>query len=150
MSKIQVPKGMLTEAVSALMLQWESNHDGYSGSAMGMAAREEYEAVLNIGLPAALMWLSENPIVPSDEQIKKCENGWLDAGGNRNGAFIPYVLIEWQRWMFAALEVPEELRKLKATFADVHQTANFAAIWDRVDKSIDAAYRLGQQSKESK
>ncbi len=58
------------------------------------------------GLEAALRWLSENPIVPTDAQTKKIREAFF--AQNDVNELIKFTLIEWQKHMFIAPEPNEE------------------------------------------
>jgi hypothetical protein len=81
MKKIVIPEGMLKAA-------YEPFEEEYEFSWTEMYTRKTLEA--------ALRWLSENPIIPTDQ--KACE--LLDAYGHRG-----YTFGQWQRRMFDS--VPE-------------------------------------------
>ena len=93
MSKIVVPEGML-EAVNENVQQAPWLDDGF---------------LLSV-IEAAFRWLSENPIVPTAEQMDEIcrQHSWLDRDSVRFGAR------EWQRRMFLAPEpeMPEEIKDL--------------------------------------
>lgn len=84
-------------------------------------------------IEAALLWLSENPIVPTMQQAN--EMATLTPLG---GSFAQFSATEWQRRMFLAPEpeVPEEIADL---LVGVHPDVAPIAL---------EAYRRGQQSKE--
>jgi len=96
--KIVVPKGMLEAVEDA------SNADvGYfdSGDARPI-------------LEAALRWLSENPIVPTNGQTKDL---WKATNGALKDEWPILIATKFQRSMFLALEpsVPEAIKDLLAT-----------------------------------
>lgn len=91
--KIVVPEGMLKAACVHIDV---SSYGGY----------EQLQAVKSC-LPLALRWLSENPIVPTDEQAAAL----LAVKPDIPETVTPYTVIvctEWQRRMFDAPE-PEVL-----------------------------------------
>lgn len=56
-------------------------------------------------IEAALRWLSEHPIVPTDEQINECHSAMYAAGGNLGSIELQRMFAtEWQRRMFLARE----------------------------------------------
>jgi hypothetical protein len=80
--KIKVPEGML----KALL-------ENMGGIGQGEATPEE-------ALEAALRWLSENPIVPNDEQsnaLWRIICGW---GKTEYPTYAATIVVEWQRRMF--------------------------------------------------
>lgn len=125
MSKVKVPDGMFQAALK------------YQDSAIQCSA----------ALEAALRWLSENPIVPTDEQILKLQQMFraIPEPGNKQNLMIT----AFQRLMFleSEPEVPEMVKDL---------------IWDKTpgawpspvgehtrihNEQLIEAYRRGQQSK---
>ena len=85
--KIKVPDAML-KAVEA---SYENRRGAYS------------ENATRADLEAALRWQSDNPIVPSDEQMDALTNAvpYLDSG---NGRIFRFVIDMWQRRMYLAPE----------------------------------------------
>jgi hypothetical protein len=93
-SRIVVPDGML-KAVS---------------SQMGYIPPPEN---IHRCLEAALRWLSDNPIVPTDEQVKDCMRVGY-SGGIVTPTAMCEAFAEWQRRMFCAPEpvIPEDVKDL--------------------------------------
>lgn len=92
--KYVVPEGMLDAAY------------GYARLENSPASRDHYRAVLK----AALRWFSENPIVPTDEQLQNLRaDVQLDPIGKPNAmaAYHRGMVVEWQRRMFLAPESAE-------------------------------------------
>lgn len=98
------------------------------------------EAWMERRLEAALRWLSENPIVPTDKQLEDIAS--FASAPTHFGVSIWFQ--QWQRRMFLAPEskIPEEVKDL---------------LWEssaRLDRgfhwndAILEAYRRGQNSKE--
>jgi hypothetical protein len=89
-----------------------------------------------IVLASAFSWLSENPIVPTDEQWALLLD-W-DSQISSFDTFFRHVLAEWQRRMFLApeLEVPEEVK-------DLWQSSPTP---DTKRRTLEA-YRRGQKSR---
>jgi len=83
---VKVPEGMLKSVAST----WEVSSHAISIS--------QAEAIID----AALRWLSENPIVPTDEQVKDC---WQGMNPNLSSMGLHrQLLVEWQRRIFLAPE----------------------------------------------
>ncbi len=80
--KIRVPEAMLKAALDA----------------KEMPHRREYEETVRPALEAALRWLSENPIVPTDEQVSSMLRILRDPGDQDDNA--QGITVEWQRVMF--------------------------------------------------
>lgn len=120
MGKIVVPKGMIEAANAAISV--------------------EHPSTWRI-LQAALQWLSENPVVPSDEQlcnisdklpVKMAKIVWSE----RDRALIA----EWQRQMFLAPE-PEAIKNLL-----VDNQAHISVSSDAFNAAVLEAYHRGQKA----
>jgi hypothetical protein len=85
--KILVPKGMLNEACR--------------GTCVGQEIRWS-EAICQVPLEAALRWLSQNPIVPSDDWIAR--KLIVSDPELRSTATAAQLIREWQGCMFLAPE----------------------------------------------
>jgi hypothetical protein len=133
--KIVVPEGMLNAYFAEVF------GDSIGTVASANAAREKARRQLEV----ALKWLSENPIVPTDEQ---------SAAMVKNKEGFPFESYEWVRWgatewqrrMFLAPieEVPEEVKDLlvkgKATTAMIMLTDV------KHDSDVLEAFRRGKQA----
>lgn len=100
--KIVVPEGMLKAAVDG-SVKW---CDRDSSDQLSIP---QHDAILE----AALRWLAENPIVPTQEQIEDVWNFVIKADAKTwiyptLGA-VPEAVIEWQHRMFLAPEPPSPL-----------------------------------------
>lgn len=112
--KYKVPEGMLEAAMSIDIGVYDNE-------------RQIRMAILE----AALGWLAENPIVPTDEQIE-CLIKWADRQPVGSGDDVRRGwLMEWQRRMFAA---PEEGPDKDAAqkIADKLFTNGFGNVADRL------------------
>jgi hypothetical protein len=91
--KIVVPEGMLEAALDGLGIEI-------------IKARRQY---VKDTLEAALHWLSENPIVPTEKQIADLAKTmpYEDSG---NGNVLAVAVVEWQRRMFLAPEPEDDPR----------------------------------------
>lgn len=113
------------------------------------AAREAWDAAFQAGkslerghlmiLETALRWLAENPIVPTGEQYSRLSEDLTKDG---MAEIFPEMFREWQRRMFLAPEVPEDIKDLMGG-EKVHDLPDFKSL-------ILEAYRRGQQSNKSK
>lgn len=135
--KIKVPDGMLNAAV---------NSRNGLGRELGWSS-----STCTAILEAALQWLSENPQVPTLNQvdemrvhlgIKYC--AWT--------TIIKPFLMEWQRRMFMAEdEVPEQLKPLMwDKWQKDHGIPEEVRGWLPIDShnnQVLAAYKLGQKSR---
>lgn len=134
--KIKVPEGMM------LAVQNKARVDG----------RALNPRILRSDLEAALIWLSENPIVPTEKQYGEC----LRAVDGPDKIVIHVyregepqkVLAEWQRRMFLAPEVPEAIKDLLSDDEDEGRGILFGVSSDVYNQKLVEAYRRGQQAKE--
>ena len=69
-------------------------------------------------LEAALLWLSENPIVPTEEQAQYMYDG---KNGLGHAGTIRYCMIEWQRRMFLAPEPEDKRLKVLRILLDINE-----------------------------
>ena len=93
-------------------------------------------------LQAALLWLSENPMVPTMKQAR--EIFMLKAGFDFDlHEWVRWGACEWQRRMFLAPEpeVPEEIKDL--LFGD----GSFPRDRGGIDACILEAYKRGRESR---
>ena len=89
--KIKVPEGMLKAARDGISASVEKYGFGAS-EAVGMC------------LKAALLWLSENPISPTIDQIGQMEKAQVEGRIPRPPISLIGIITEWQRRMFLELE----------------------------------------------
>lgn len=84
--KIVVPEGMLKAALGGI----------------DMARNSSAEKVYWVkqGLEAALLWLSDNPMIPSGGQDNELLRRWEREKQFRAGSGLAFGAIEWQRLMF--------------------------------------------------
>ena len=122
MKKIIVPDGMLKSANDA----W-------------IACEYEKLDAMRDALEAALLWLSENPIVPTDEQIVLLKR---ECPTRIEFYRFRWATAEWQRRMFLAPEpeVPEEVKDLLSDGDILCKEGHF-------NHCILEAFRRGQKSK---
>jgi hypothetical protein len=98
--KIVVPDGML-----------EAFWAEFSG---GVRGPDSHRRTVD-GLNAALQWLSENPIMPTDEQSKEMYDTVSDSDGMfHSWRGVTALVVDWQRHMFLAPEphIPEDIKDL--------------------------------------
>lgn len=130
--KIVVPEGMLKAA-------WDTEAPFLLKSGIKSA------------LESALRWLSENPIVPTDEQVESFSTEPMSVT-----AWAKAWAAEWQRQMFVAPEpqIPEEIRDLLLpNFSNAVQMVTGEHGTRTEAKYVEAvkeAFLRGQQSKVSK
>ena len=133
-TKIKIPEGMLEAAAMELSdVGFRSDVIAYDVKRM---------------LKAALRWLSENPIVPTDAQIEEMKIKLVPVHPHWSN-----IVAEWQRRMFLAPEpetsLPEEW--IRACARNVPKGAVTMKIYSAQGillETVDLeAYRRGQQSK---
>lgn len=134
MKKIVVPEGILKAAMEAEIGPMRVNLDGvFTG------------AGFNVGIvcEAALRCLSENPIAPEIEYLRRflqisCRSNWTELA-------VHQFVIEFQRHMFDEPEIPEELWDLLTVRTNFPE----ANMWrpDLHDKAVLEAFRRGQKSR---
>jgi hypothetical protein len=137
-----VPEGML----KAVMRQLNPNPSVVASS----EAVAVYMDSLRGSLEAALRWLAENPIVPTEAQLLKMqrERGLVPNGALDWTQAETDWLIEWQRRMFLAPE-PEypainDLLQIGLTSATLNPTTtNLACTVRQWNDAIREAYRRG-------
>ena len=130
--KIVVPEGMLKAAIEAR----------YNGKPTPNLIHVDQVRVI---VEAALLWLSDNPIVPTDEQCEKLSTRWYPKSSTKS--YLEEVLVEWQCRMFLAPEpeVPEEIKDM--------QGIHLESVKDQDDlnrlviKLNIEAFRRGKESK---
>ena len=114
--KILVPEGMLKAAVEAVRVRSEFGFHFIDNKDELRSRRARIVAQTQDTLEAALLWLSENPIVPTNEQTQGvCDSIFV---GSEYLLDPRDAMVEWQRRMFLAPEpeVPEEIKELVDSF----------------------------------
>jgi hypothetical protein len=114
--KIVIPEGMLEAVCAELHHIPPSENVGYV-------------------LEAALRWLSENPIAPTNEQARVLFESWWSKDTS-TAQTMKLIALEWQRLMF--LPVPEFLP------SELISMIHGQNAWTPAD--VLKAYRLGQKS----
>lgn len=119
MKRIVVPEGMLRAAcLVGLCRAYGSSSpippDEVQGLISDMAVTDKREKVLPV-LEAALCWLSENPIVPTKEQMSSLRFETIGESelSTYNERAIQ-IAVEWQRRMFLdpELEIPDDVVRM--------------------------------------
>jgi len=95
--RYKVPDGMLEAAVEAWRMP---GFDGFDDGLPHVAATNTTRMILE----AALRWLAEHPVVPTDEQMYKLLGSSMVA---TDRFAVEHALIRWQRQMFIAPPEPE-------------------------------------------
>lgn len=125
--KIVVPEGMINAVDAALSLERGWRHELPAGIARDAT------------LQAALRWMSENPIVPTEQQALDMATG-CKFDSFENWELVRWGACEWQRRMFLAPdpEIPQEIADL------CNENGPNSPRWKA---AIIESYRRGQQSK---
>jgi hypothetical protein len=99
------------------------------------------EDIARMLLEAFIRWLSENPIMPTEEQWAACLASYDDAGKSGYECGV-WFMQEWQRRMFLAPEpeVPEAIKNL------LWNTENGQDTGLAHNSAVIEAFRRGQQS----
>lgn len=136
MKRIRVPDGMLEAAIET---KWPSD-----GTDSRRWAQQNASEEMKQYLEAALLWLSEHPQVPTDEQVKEiaeaCGVPIPDDFLVREG--IKKFGKEWQRRCFVEEEpeIPAEIKDLLLDGADFIHGQQAA---DEANKQVIEAFRRG-------
>lgn len=134
MSKYQVPEGMLKAVLDASFGFSAWPEDSIDPGAV------THRAMMDVSLGAAIGWLAENPIVPTDEEIKSMLSGTgLHWGWDRE--WVSHTrdwLVEWQRILFLASE-PEMIGD--------ERLIDFCGRYQTIGEAVTEAYRRGQAGK---
>jgi hypothetical protein len=101
--KIVVPEGMLRATWNAMEEHMQTHN--FVGCVPGSMCS------LTVGIEAALLWWSENPIVPTLEQAAEL---WRVTNGTLKDTWPVSIAVEWQRRMFLAPEpkMPDAVKQL--------------------------------------
>ena len=98
MSAIKVPEGMLKAAELEKQLDSE------------FRLSSQFTA-FGDGMRFACRWLSENPFVPTEEQVKQMNQMWHSSAiaDSRPEYYEQFIAAEWQRRMFLAPDPDEPI-----------------------------------------
>jgi hypothetical protein len=131
--KIVVPEGMHRAAVERLLLYEYCKVDAFEPSSS--TPEQQASGRASVALEAALHWLSENPLIPTDDFVEEVIR-------EHSRTNVKWACSDWQRRMFLAPapEVPEEIKDL----LEVWNGAKYERV---MQNSILDAYRRGQESK---
>lgn len=126
--KIVIPEGMLDAAFRKAKLSLDTSD-----------ARTQNG--IELAVEAALKWLGENPIVPTEEQHRKIIADWNSEYRVARG-YVDFVG-EWQRRMFIAPDPDEEIKDLlfSANLAD-------SSTIEIANNKLRDAYRRGLKKRE--
>lgn len=92
-------------------------------------------------LRGALRWLSENPVVPTDEQATQVEESILVRRDHLHHLIM--FATNWQRRMFLSPE--EELPAEVKALLDETQVSRMGISYESAQEAVAKAYRLGLQ-----
>lgn len=133
MKRIRVPEEMLKAALIA------SGLDDYCS---------DDQAEIRKALEAALLWLSEHPQVPTDEQVEECRKlHRYEFDPMKPLSVYKAVAVEWQRRCFVQEEpqIPAEIEDLLFTAIPGTEEDTVAT-----NQAIVEAYRRGMRKGEQK
>jgi hypothetical protein len=102
MKKIKVPDGMLAAAKESIESKSWDARNGEDQADCVTIVGDDAEALAVVALEAALLWLTENPIIPIGEKAMEIAKSQCDDRITGIGVFTGAV--EWQRRMFLAPE----------------------------------------------
>jgi hypothetical protein len=109
-AKIKVPEGMLEAAHNPCVYELMRLKPGLG---IGYAAADA-PCLTEVILEAALRWLSENPIVPTEERAQEMWSAKQQYEGHfASWEFVRWGACEWQRRMFLALDEDEPVKDLR-------------------------------------
>lgn len=140
MSKIKVPDGMSRAAIRAASQAWDA---GDLKIVYPPYPNEPFYNHSTVILEAALLWLSENPIAPTDKQFFDLSS---DVGDVRMRC------VEWQRRMFLAPEpeIPEAIAYLWWSECETQRTPdeNSVSVHARKlhNRQLIEAFRAGEKA----
>ena len=127
--KIVVPTGMLKAAMNSIQ-------------------PSVLVGTISVSLKAALLWLSENPPVPTFRTVDECGSAGMCYADGLDGEFCRTKdVIEWQRLMFVAPE-PEVLEEIKDLMLSQQSHPKLEGFKDELNLRMIEAFRRGQKAKE--
>ena len=130
--KIVVPEKLMNAALLAVQAR------------LGDGRGSNWEDRARVAVEVALRWLSENPIVPSEEQAASLYGASLNIDYEKRYDATRAVVVEWQRRMFLAPpgEVPEEVKDLLTPRCNPNER------WlpCNHDNAVIEAFRRGQKA----
>jgi hypothetical protein len=127
--KIVVPTGMLKAAMNSIQ-------------------PSVLVGTISVSLKAALLWLSENPPVPTFRTVDECGSAGMCSADGLDGEFCRTKdVIEWQRLMFVAPE-PEVLEEIKDLMLSQQSHPKLEGFKDELNLRMIEAFRRGQKAKE--
>ena len=133
-SEIRVPEGMLDAADNCYGVDDDRPWNAYKTSDI---------------LEAALRWLSEHPIVPTDEQAREMFSA-IEGTVTLSRDQLRTVAVEWQRRMFRAEEdVPEAIKDRMWVHYEAESIRRSQDV-SQHNAQILEVYLLGQKSRETK
>lgn len=132
--RFAIPEGMLEAAAE-------------KADVSGLLAIDRLEVILE----AAVRWLAENPVVPTESQGRELDDAWLRNKTSPESTFshaTTFGAVEWQRRMFLAPEpeVPEEVRDLIVDVTMKRLKGTELLNTEVARGYIIEAYRRGQKS----
>jgi hypothetical protein len=98
-------------------------------------------------LEAALRWLSENPIVPNDEQAQCLWISQILEGNTYSDQELArFCVVDWQRCMFLAPPEPDQLEEIEDLLWRNKVITPSDETIEENDRRIVEAFRRGQKA----
>lgn len=137
MKKIIVPQKMHSAA-------WNAQHEHAKTHGPAVGCLPGSPCSLDVGLEAALRWLSENPIVPTHKQVQDIAQSNVYYTSD-----VAKWIVEWQRRMFLApeLDIPDGVEDLMWSETLYAGDTGFHDAIPNINKAIVEAFHRGQESR---
>lgn len=136
---IEVPREMQIAATSAVEALWNKMPNAWNPS-------QSKASIAGAAVYAALLWITENPIVPIDADSSEM---YQYATEHRAGSLLQhrYMLMEWQRRMFLRKPepVPEEVGRKLSEHGFV---ASVDGKLTTIGKAAIEIFRLGKEARD--
>lgn len=145
MRKIIVPQKMHSAA-------WNAQHEHAKTHGPAVGCLPGSPCSLDVGLEAALRWLSDNPIVPTEKQWNEAGVAVYQRYREKVGPSFNYhhseICAEWQRRMFLApeLKIPDAVEDLMWSETLYAGDTGFHDAIPNINKAIIEAFHRGQKA----
>jgi hypothetical protein len=133
---IEVPEGMLDAFVRKMI---EGRH--------AVNSIQNHKKVWRADLAAALLWLAENPIAPSEEDVREIWGEMSLRADTRSWEDVRDTATELHRRMFLRKTgaLPDEVKDLLIT--DIPDFPSFSVSRELANYRITRAYQFGKEGK---
>lgn len=105
MVNLRVPDSIKIAMQRAIMEFWRSNDEE-------IILPRDILPVIDSVSQAFAVALSDNPIVPTRQNLEDMRTDWEDTPEQNAEKVVIFLISEWQRRIFLAPEVPEEIKDL--------------------------------------